>query len=146
MASFRKGVSPLIAAVLLIAFTMAVAAILTSWFTTFTEDQSQQLSNQSEQMIQCSYAGIDISNVAYDSENSLTEFSIDNTGTVDFNNISVVSFQGSQVQGRTYINSLSAGQTKSGIISGTEQKPDSLKASSKQCPEISSTETQVSTF
>ena len=34
--SMKKGISPLIAAVLLIAFTMAIAGIMASWATTFS--------------------------------------------------------------------------------------------------------------
>ncbi len=49
----KKGVSPLIAAVLLIAFTMAIAAILTAWVTSFTTEQKEQSEEFSEQ-ISCS--------------------------------------------------------------------------------------------
>jgi len=46
----RKAVSPLIAAVLLIAFTMVIAAILTAWVTTFTQDKRQDTDVYNEQM------------------------------------------------------------------------------------------------
>jgi len=36
---YRKGISPLIAAVLLIAFTMAIAGIMATWATTFSREQ-----------------------------------------------------------------------------------------------------------
>ena len=53
--STRKAVSPLIAAVLLIAFTMAIAAILTAWVTTFTKDKKEQSEIYDEKM-KCSGA------------------------------------------------------------------------------------------
>ena len=53
--STRKAVSPLIAAVLLIAFTMAIAAILTAWVTTFTKDKKEQ-SEIYEEKMKCSGA------------------------------------------------------------------------------------------
>ena len=46
----RKAVSPLIAAVLLIAFTMAIAAILTAWVTTFTKEQKASSEEYLEKM------------------------------------------------------------------------------------------------
>jgi flagellin-like protein len=46
----RKGVSPLIAAVLLIAFTMAIAAILTAWVTTVTRDKQEETVQMQEKM------------------------------------------------------------------------------------------------
>ncbi len=49
----RKGVSPLIAAVLLIAFTMAVAALLTAWVTQFTTAQKEE-SEKYQEKIDCS--------------------------------------------------------------------------------------------
>ncbi len=49
----RKAVSPLIAAVLLIAFTMAIAALLTAWVTQFTKQQQDE-SEQYQEKIQCS--------------------------------------------------------------------------------------------
>ncbi len=49
----RKAVSPLIAAVLLIAFTMAIAALLTAWVTQFTKQQQDE-SEQYREKIECS--------------------------------------------------------------------------------------------
>ena len=46
----RKAVSPLIAAVLLIAFTMAIAAILTAWVTTFTKEKKASSEEYMEKM------------------------------------------------------------------------------------------------
>ncbi|MCK5234678.1 MAG: type IV pilin [Candidatus Aenigmarchaeota archaeon] len=48
----RKAVSPLIAAVLLIAFTMAIAALLTAWVTQFTKQQQDE-SEQYQEKIEC---------------------------------------------------------------------------------------------
>lgn len=51
----RKGISPLIAAVLLIAFTMAIAGIMATWATSF----SQQRLSTSEQKADC-IGGLDL--------------------------------------------------------------------------------------
>lgn len=58
--SQRKGISPLIAAVLLIAFTMAVAAILTAFVTQYTRDTTGSVGNESQRLIECSQARITI--------------------------------------------------------------------------------------
>ncbi|MFB6294922.1 MAG: CARDB domain-containing protein [Candidatus Nanohaloarchaea archaeon] len=143
-ASRRPGISPLIAAVLLIAFTMAVGAIITTWATTFTQERSQQLSNRSEQMVRCSYAGMDVYDVVYDSANSQTDVSVENTGTVDFNNVSVAAFTGASVQARTYLSSLASGEVETVTIDGTTSKPDKVRAASKDCPAVVSEESSVS--
>ena len=56
-----KAVSPLVAAVLLIAFTMTVGAILTAWITNFTGAQQEKV-EEGQRKIECSYAGIDVRN------------------------------------------------------------------------------------
>jgi len=55
----RKGVSPLVASVLLIAFTMAIAAMLVAWITSFTQ-QTRAQSAVFEEQIRCGYASISI--------------------------------------------------------------------------------------
>ncbi|NOQ55370.1 MAG: hypothetical protein GQ477_01045 [Nanohaloarchaea archaeon] len=57
----RKGVSPLIAAVLLIAFTMALTALLTAWVTQFTKTQQDE-SEQYQEKIKCSGSNFIINN------------------------------------------------------------------------------------
>ena len=84
----RKGISPLIAAVLLIAFTMAVAAILTAWVTTFTEETAEQVGDEGEAQVSCSFAGLSIydasaTNESYEDGIS-SSVSVANTGTMDF--------------------------------------------------------------
>ncbi len=59
MINKRKGLSPLVAAVLLIAFTMTVAALLTVWIKGFT-DKQQTVAEESERKIECSYVNLEI--------------------------------------------------------------------------------------
>ncbi|MBI2579536.1 MAG: hypothetical protein HYW27_01405 [Candidatus Aenigmarchaeota archaeon] len=44
----KKGISPLIAAVLLIAFTMAIAGIMATWATQFSTQKIEQSSSEAE--------------------------------------------------------------------------------------------------
>lgn len=79
--SKRKGVSPLIAAVLLIAFTMAIAAILTAWIASFTQEQRDN-SKVFEEKISCAYSNIEIDDeyVKFDAVNKIFYAFITNTG------------------------------------------------------------------
>ncbi len=78
----KKGVSPLIAAVLLIAFTMAVAAILTAWISTFTSSHVEK-SAEFEEKIQCAYADLraDKNFVRYDHTSGNFSVWLENPGT-----------------------------------------------------------------
>lgn len=62
-----KAISPLIATVLLIAFTMSVAAIIVSWATGFEKTQTSYVGEKGEKQIKCTYADMDIrkDNVKY---------------------------------------------------------------------------------
>lgn len=76
----KKGVSPLIAAVLLIAFTMAIAAILTAWISGFTVEQ-QEKAEISEEKIKCLYINLDIDPELSYFNGSRFKTYIDNIGT-----------------------------------------------------------------
>ena len=60
-----KGLSPLIATVLLIAFTVGVGGIISVWITGFTQTSSKIVSNEGEKQITCRNGAIDISNHKY---------------------------------------------------------------------------------
>lgn len=56
----RKGISPLIAAVLLIAFTMAVASLFAQWAPGLMEEAQGQTKNQSGEIQRCSGVIVDV--------------------------------------------------------------------------------------
>ncbi|RLG15509.1 MAG: hypothetical protein DRN71_01095 [Candidatus Nanohalarchaeota archaeon] len=79
--SKRKGVSPLIAAVLLIAFTMAIAAILTAWIAGFTQEHKDK-SEEFDKKISCAYSNIELDRdyAKWDSTNHIFYGFVSNTG------------------------------------------------------------------
>ncbi len=82
----RKGLSPLIAVVLVIAFTLAVAGIISTWITTFARDETEQLSDTGSTTIDCAesklfFAAGDVS--INKSESNNVKITITNEGTVN---------------------------------------------------------------
>lgn len=134
----RKGVSPLIAAVLLIAFTMAVAAILTAWVTTFTQEQTDALGNKSEEQIDCSFGQISI--FSSDDNVNWVNASVENNGQKDFSNVSLTALSGGSVLGNAYLDGLNAGQVKSGNVKTDGTQADTLRVATEQCPAVTDTE------
>jgi flagellin-like protein len=61
----RKAVSDMIATVLLIAFTVAVAGIVSVWITGFTSDSTGQVSDETTRQLYCAYAGVSVSSLSY---------------------------------------------------------------------------------
>ncbi|MFP4151100.1 MAG: archaellin/type IV pilin N-terminal domain-containing protein [Candidatus Aenigmatarchaeota archaeon] len=71
----KKGISPLIAAVILIAFVIAVAGITSAFFTDISEDWGKKV--EEEEPINCAVASIDIDGDTWsfdDPDGSITVF------------------------------------------------------------------------
>ena len=52
--NMKKGVSPLIAVVLLIVFTVAVSTMIMSWMNTYTKDTTTSATTNTNTVIDCS--------------------------------------------------------------------------------------------
>jgi len=82
-----KGISPLIATVLLIAFTVAVAGIVSVWITNFASTSTKHVTQQSDIELTCSYGAVAVSNLKYC--NSYLSGIVDNTGNIDIGNVTL---------------------------------------------------------
>ncbi|MDY6771549.1 MAG: archaellin/type IV pilin N-terminal domain-containing protein [Candidatus Nanohaloarchaea archaeon] len=145
----RKGISPLIAAVLLIAFTMAVAAILTAWVTTFTKQTTGQVGNKSQRLVACSFAGLSIYDAVYNQGNNAVTIAVANTGTRDLSDgVSIVVSHNNGSAITHVMKGLDTGSVQSvsldmwGGVSSASQL-STVRAASIGCP---STKDQQSTF
>lgn len=58
-----KGISPLIASVLLIAFTVSISMIIMGWFSTFTKTTTSNISSSAQEAIGCNSASLSIERV-----------------------------------------------------------------------------------
>jgi flagellin-like protein len=74
----RKGISPMIAIVLLIAFTVAVGGILSVWLTTLTSTQTTTTGSAAEKQILCARSVLKISEVT------------STLGSSDYSNVTVI--------------------------------------------------------
>jgi flagellin-like protein len=72
----RKGVSPLVAVITLIAFTLIIAGFLANWATQFTQRQTQQIEL-------CLGAEAIIQGATYDADNDVLNLYVNNRGDVD---------------------------------------------------------------
>ena len=95
-----KGVSPLIAAVLLVAFTVAIATLIMGWFSTFTRTTTSTVSNKTSTAIGCSNAQISIEDVYVKNATLINETRVTvivkNTGyaTIGLNSLQVYNTTG----------------------------------------------------
>ena len=82
-----KGISSLIASVLLIAFTVAAFGIIQLWGISFISTQTEQVSGQTETELTCIYGGISVSTLRYC--NSYLGGIVENTNMIDLGNVTL---------------------------------------------------------
>ncbi len=67
-----KGVSPLIASVLLVVITVVAAIFISGWLSTITTSQTKVIRNNTQTQLQCQYADLYIKNANYTCNNNCT--------------------------------------------------------------------------
>jgi flagellin-like protein len=82
MTSKRKGLSPLIASVILIAITVLIAGIIMTWMSTLTKSQQHIISNRTEESVGC-IGVIEIMDVYVDFSTNKSRVFVTNTGGVE---------------------------------------------------------------
>jgi flagellin-like protein len=149
-----KGISPFIASVLLIAFTVAVGAIVSLWINALMRSQASEVGSEADLAVKCRKAGIRILDDTIKCNFTGTDylnFSLENTGYIDVYNFRAYLY----INGVTYsydVLDVSANQnfTKDGPLKIGEIKTvlvnitDSFSPTtiswlkiSTQCPDVS---------
>ena len=88
----RKGISPFIASVLLIAFAITVASIYSGWITGFTKETTEEVKEKSEKRVTCSYGGVALDDLEYNSTSGNLTGMIENTDIIPLGNIDLEIF------------------------------------------------------
>ncbi len=83
----KKGVSPFIATVLLIAFAIAVAAIFGGWLSSFISETTEEVQEHSEKRVTCSYGGIALDDLEYNKTTGNFSGKVENIDIIVLGNI-----------------------------------------------------------
>ncbi len=130
-----KGISPLIAAVLLIAVTMTLAGVLAYWASTFVQSGLESSSNQTI-ATQCNFGNFVIDACSYDNVNQRVTFILDNVGTVDLYNITVfVIYPDNNVTSSSVTGTIGSGTLKSFSANGISPGFSTIRVRT-QCPNV----------
>lgn len=126
-----KGISPLIAVVLLIAFTIAVGGILSVFVTTFTSTQTKTVSSTTEAQVKCSTASLDVKEVRYPASGATGRVNVTviySTGSETLANITVqVVARGGIVQA-TSTSSVAPGESRAIQVVSANIPPEVVRA------------------
>lgn len=83
----RKGISPLIASVLLIVFTISIATLIVTWLNNYTASTTEEVDQSNQQFLECSKQRPLIDNVFANSSSStkpIVRVAVRNAGTDSF--------------------------------------------------------------
>ncbi|MFB6245660.1 MAG: archaellin/type IV pilin N-terminal domain-containing protein [Candidatus Nanohaloarchaea archaeon] len=134
----RKGISPLIAAVLMIAFTMAVASLFSGWIQDLQSSTQEDVSEAKEGAVSCTEYDIEIDDGTSNSTRLIQERGPDGVG-----NISVIwtySDNTDAARSYGYINTSRGFDTVTTNASGTDDASlDQIQASSLNCSDVTAT-------
>ena len=87
-----KAISPMIAVVLLIGFTVAIGGILSVWLSTLTTTQTTTVSSGTEKQVRCSASALKVSEVRFPTgtqRGSVNVSVVYDSGTESLSNITV---------------------------------------------------------
>ena len=131
----QKGISPLVAAVLLIAVTMTIAGVLAYWASTFVRGQTDAFENQTI-TTECNFGNFLIDACSYDSTSQRMTLILDNIGTVDLNNISAfVIYSDNTLNATQTGQSITSGELKSVSIDGVTPGYSTVRIRT-HCPNV----------
>lgn len=84
----QKGLSPIIASVLLIAFSLAIAALLGGWFTSLTKTETETIEESATTTVNCTKAVMDIISVSCNSTSNEFRLALNNLGSIELYDLS----------------------------------------------------------
>jgi len=83
----KKGISPFIATILLIAFAISVAAIFGGWLSSFMSETTEEIQEHSEKRVTCSYGGVALEGLEYNKTTGNFSGNVENTDIIVLGNI-----------------------------------------------------------
>jgi len=81
----KKGVSPLIATVLLLLVAMGIGALVWGFMQEFVQEQTSTAATTSTELAECSKASFKITSCAYTDDANHVLIKLENTGSIDIN-------------------------------------------------------------
>lgn len=139
----NKGISPLIAGVLLIAFTLAVAAIISGWLSGVMRTTVTQVEKGTEEQVECSKGILEI--IGNKCDGGDLTIVIQNTGTINLTSFSVYA---TATDGTVYTNTtptyynttLQPGEVltllSNGKVKLNQKTLSKLRVSAGNCPNV----------
>lgn len=136
--SSSKGISPIIASVLLVAVSLGVVGVFSGWAPELIESITDQTSNQTEQTLECEQASMEIISAFHDTNSQNTTVSMRNRGSITLDEVTLVAFDSQDIIEDQANTSIKEGEVINVTLSPSE-KPSVVNAYSTQCSSVTAT-------
>lgn len=139
----RKGISPIIASVLLLAVALSVVGVFSGWAPQLAQDVTDSTENSTMETIACNEASLEIRSAYWDGTDTLT-VNLRNSGSEDLNDINIVAYDSDeQIIGQTSGISLSSGNISDEAVSGVSSEPAQVEVLSSECGSVTTSTTDI---
>lgn len=132
----KKGISPILASVLLLAVTISVAGVFSGWAPNLAQTVTEQTGNQTEQRLACNQASAEFISANYDSGNSEIDVALRNDGGADFNELILVAFDSNDNLLAQSNISIEAGNVDNTSISNVNSAPSYVNLYAQECSDV----------
>ncbi|MFB6208547.1 MAG: archaellin/type IV pilin N-terminal domain-containing protein [Candidatus Nanohaloarchaea archaeon] len=147
----RKGISPIIASILLLAVALAVVGIFSGWAPNLVQTVTEDTKNNTLETIDCNRAGIKLRSAFYNGNNpggeNYTVITVRNTGPVNLTDVIIATYDSDdkiieQIGNLEYLVENPVNETN---ISGVSSEPSYIEAYSSKCSEVTDTIENINT-
>ncbi len=126
-----KGISSIVSVVLILAITLTVLGLFSSWAPSVVGGVLEGIENQTEHQIKCDKASIKILSAKYWADGNVTVV-VRNTGTIDLEQLQLEAWEEDVPKTQKLVSVPRGDYNVTNISAGFE--PTSVRASSRNCP------------
>ena len=133
----RKGISPILASVLLLAVTLSVAGVFSGWAPDIAKKVTDQTTNNTEHQLNCNKASAELISATYNSSGNDVAITLRNNGREDLSNLILAAFDSNDgLMDQTVNVSADSGTLINDSISSLSSKPASIQLYSETCGDV----------
>lgn len=130
----RKGISPILASVLLLAVTISVVGIFSGWAPQVAQDIMDTTEENTNQSVSCANdAAVKIESGSYDGTADEVNLAVRNTGENNLNNLILAAFDSDGTILNQATISLNGGTLSSETITSVTSQPSYVRAFAQSC-------------
>lgn len=145
----RKGISPLITTVLVLAVAISAASIFAGWGPDLVQTITQETTDQTQDAIDCNAAGLEMRSASWnDTGDGEVAVVLRNTGDNELTDVFISAWDETQPIAQDSNLTVSMGELENFTLGdsefeGTPEQPEEVEAFSEECADVSDSTTNI---